>query len=193
MAEGNKHALVAAFLAKNNGGHEATGQSMQEPMHTIVTSDQKALVTSQLVKLRHHSIGQDVREPIDTISAQGTHFGEVRAFLIKYYGTDQNPQLREPLGTVTTKDRFGLVTVHGEEYQIVDIGMRMLAPHELYAAQGFPGDYIIDHGIDETGATIPLTKTSQVRMCGNSVCPPVAEALVRANFQLELQREAEVA
>jgi len=108
--------------------------------------------------------------------------GEVRAFLIKYYGTDQDPRLDGPLGTVTTKDRFGLVTVmiDGEEYVIVDIGMRMLTPRELFNAQGFPPDYIIDR--DANGA--PITKTAQVAKCGNSVCPPMAEALVRAQFGL---------
>jgi DNA (cytosine-5)-methyltransferase 1 len=82
------------------------------------------------------------------------------------------------------------VTVQGEPYQIVDIGMRMLAPHELYRAQGFRPDYIIDHGIDEAGGAIPLTKTAQVRMCGNSVSPACAEALVRANYVEQRQQVA---
>ena len=71
--------------------------------------------------------------------------------------------------------------VAGEDYAIADIGLRMLAPAELYRAQGFPADYIIEWGIDAAGARVPLTKTAQVRMCGNSVCPPLAAALVRAN------------
>lgn len=111
------------------------------------------------------------------------HATEVMAFLQAYYGTDQDPQLREPLHTVTTKDRFGLVTVHGEDYVIADIGMRMLQPRELYRAQGFPDSYQIDATIKDK----PLSKTAQVRMCGNSVSPVVATALVRANFQHELQ------
>ena len=89
-------------------------------------------------------------------------------------------QLGAPLHTVTTKDRFGLVTVHGEDYRIVDIGMRMLTPRELFRAQGFTDAYTIEHGIDEDGEAIPLTKTAQVHMCGNSVCPPLAEALIAA-------------
>ena len=97
---------------------------------------------------------------------------------MKYYGTDQDPNLREPLHTVTTKDRFGLVTVKGDPYAIVDIGLRMLTPRELYRAQGFPESYAIDKGADGR----PLTKTAQVRMCGNSVCPPLARALVAANY-----------
>ncbi len=71
-------------------------------------------------------------------------FGLVSAFLTKYYGSDVGQSLGDPLRTITTKDRFGLVTVRGEDYKITDIGMRMLQPHELFAAQGFPSNYIID-------------------------------------------------
>jgi DNA (cytosine-5)-methyltransferase 1 len=85
--------------------------------------------------------------------------------------------LREPLHTITTVDRFGLVTMRGEQREIADIGMRMLAPRELYRAQGFPDSYRIDMGADGRA----LTQRAQVRMCGNSVCPPVAAAIVRAN------------
>lgn len=86
---------------------------------------------------------------------------------------------------MTTRDRFALVTVAGEQYAIADIGLRMLAPRELFRAQGFRDDYIIDRGVDENGREIRFTKAEQVRMCGNSVCPPVARALVEANFQHE--------
>jgi DNA (cytosine-5)-methyltransferase 1 len=102
----------------------------------------------------------------------------VQAFLIAYYGVDQDPRLGDPMHTATTRDRFGLVTVRGESYAIVDIGLRMLTPRELYLAQGFPADYRIDRGADGW----PLTKTAQVRMCGNSVCPPLARAVVAANY-----------
>jgi DNA (cytosine-5)-methyltransferase 1 len=81
----------------------------------------------------------------------------------------------DPLHTVTSKPRFGLVMVDGVPHEIADIGMRMLQPRELYTAQGFPASYIIDRGADGR----PLSKAAQVRMCGNSVCPPLAEALVR--------------
>lgn len=83
---------------------------------------------------------------------------------------------------MTTKDRFGLVQVEGELYSIVGIGMRMLTPRELFRAQGFPDSYRIDEGVGPDGERIKLTKTSQIRMCGNSVCPPVAAALVAANY-----------
>lgn len=187
----NRHALVTAFLAqfnttgngKPNGGHDVS-----EPVSTIIASGTvQGVVTSNIVKMRGDNIGQATDEPLHTISAGGTHHAEVRAFLIKYYGTDQDPQLEYPLHTITTKDRFGLVTVKGQLYRIEDIGLRMLWPVELFKAQGFPDNYIFEKGlvIDyETGRPvwIHLTKTEQVRMVGNSVCPPVAAALVRANL-----------
>jgi DNA (cytosine-5)-methyltransferase 1 len=114
-----------------------------------------------------------------TIAAGGMHAAEVRAFLCAYYGNEKDGgSLHDPVRTVTSKDRFGLVTVAGVEYQIADIGMRMLAPRELYTAQGFPPTYKID--IEFNGK--PMTKTAQVRMCGNSVCPPLAAAIISANL-----------
>ncbi|MDT0355649.1 DNA cytosine methyltransferase [Herbaspirillum huttiense F1] len=181
VAGGGKHALVSAMLAKHYGGVVGTGVNV--PFGTVTTSDHHSVVTSHLVKLRNSQFGQSVDEPMPTLTAGGWHVGEVRAFLIKYYGADQDPRLEEPLHTVTTKDRFGLVTVHGEEYQIVDIGMRMLTPRELARAQGFPDDYVLDPVVNGK----PLTKTAQVRMIGNSVCPPLARALLAANFSHEQQ------
>jgi len=121
-------------------------------------------------------------EPLGTVSAGGQHYAEVRAFLLSYYGTDQDPKIDGPLATVTSRDRFGLVTIHGQDYQIVDIGLRMLAPRELFRAQGFPDSYIIG---DDPAQGLTLTKSAQVRMCGNSVCPPMARALINANFAHE--------
>ena len=183
VAGGGKHGLVAAFLAKHYGGnYTGPGAPLDAPAPTVTTVDHNALVTSHLVKLRNNCIGQDVREPIHTLTTGG-HMGEVRAFLLKYYDTAVGQALDEPLHTITTKHRLGLVMVKGEPYQIVDIGMRMLEPHELYAAQGFPANYIHDRTIGGKR----LSKASQVRMCGNSVCPPVVAALVRANL-VDVQR-----
>lgn len=183
--KGGHFALVQAFLAKHYGGnYTGPGSSLAEPLPTVTTVDHNALVTSHLVKLRNNCDGQDLREPIHTLTTGG-HFGEVRAFLLKYYGTGDGQPLDEPLHTVTTKDRMALVMIKGEPYQIVDIGMRMLEPHELYAAQGFPADYIHTH----TAGGKRLSKAAQVRMCGNSVCPPVAAALVRANLVEQVQIE----
>ena len=178
---GGKSQLVAAFLAKHFGGnYTGPGASLAEPAHTVTTVDHHALVTSNLIKLRGTcKDGQPVTEPIPTITAGGTHVGEVRAFLLKYYGNEKDgAEMLEPMHTVTARDRFGLVMVHGEPYEIVDIGMRMLEPHELFAAQGFPADYVIS--IDQHGKPIP--KAKQVARCGNAVPPPFAEALVRANL-----------
>lgn len=178
MAGGGKHALVAAFLAKHYGGHTTPGWPLTKPFSTVTTQDHHALITSNLVKLYGTSTGQDVREPMPTITAGGQHIGEVRAFLLKYYGTDQDPRLEDPLHTITTKHRFGIVTVEGHDYQIVDIGMRMLTPRELFNAQSFPRDYVIAPEIDGE----PLSQTAQIRMCGNSVPPEMAAALLRAQF-----------
>lgn len=182
------HSLVTANLIHMGHGEGKDGgkrfshgvRDVTDPLNTITASGvTAAIVTSHMVKMRGDNVGSGAAEPLHTISAQGTHHAEVRAFLIKYYGTDQDPQLAEPLHTITTKDRFGLVTIKGQDYAIVDIGLRMLTPRELYRAQGFPDCYAIDMGADGK----PLTKTAQVRMCGNSVCPPLARALVAANYQ----------
>ncbi|WP_447869993.1 DNA cytosine methyltransferase [Serratia fonticola] len=177
---GGKSQLVATFLAKHFGGnYTGPGSDLAEPAHTVTTVDHHALVTSNLIKMRGTNIGQEVTAPLQTVTAGGNHFGEVRAFLLKYYGNEkEGVSLMDPLHTVTTNDRFGLVTVEGMDYQIVDIGMRMLQPHELYAAQGFPSWYIIDQ--DYKGKK--YAKDKQVARCGNAVPPPFAEALVRANL-----------
>jgi DNA (cytosine-5)-methyltransferase 1 len=189
------HSLVAAHLVHMGHGEGACGtkrfshgiRSVEQPLNTVTAQGAAAgLVTSHMIKLRGDNVGAPATDHVHTISAQGTHHGEVRAFLVKYYGTDQDPAMREPLHTVTTKDRFGLVLVHGEPYAIVDIGLRMLTPRELYRAQGFPESYRIDRG----AAGEPITKTAQVRMCGNSVCPPLARALVAANYA-EAQQQHE--
>ncbi|MGP2503627.1 DNA cytosine methyltransferase [Pantoea ananatis] len=171
------HALVTANIMVNNTGHP--GGSVEEPAHTVTTGNHHAVVTSNLIKFRGTNTGQTTDSPAHTITANGNHLGEVRAFLMKYYGNEKGGVgLEEPLGTVTTNDRFGLVTVDGTDYQIVDIGMRMLQPHELYAAQGFPSWYVIDR--DYRGNK--YAKDKQVARCGNAVPPPFAEALVRANL-----------
>ncbi|WP_405053545.1 DNA cytosine methyltransferase [Serratia ureilytica] len=178
---GGKSQLVATFLAKHFGGnYTGPGADLAEPAHTVTTVDHHALVTSNLIKFRGTcKDGQSLNEPMPTITAGGLHIGEVRAFLLKYYGNEkEGVGLEEPLHTVTTNDRFGLVTVEGIDYQIVDIGMRMLQPHELYAAQGFPEWYIIVQ--DYKGKK--YAKDKQVARCGNAVPPPFAEALVRANL-----------
>ena len=185
VAGGCKHALVAAFLAKHYGGNETPGTSLDGPMSTVTSKDHHALVTSRLVEVKgtcQHEQGTD--RPVG--AQAGCHLTEVKAFLLKYYGTDQDPRLEEPLHTITTKDRFGLVMIGGDEYRICDIGMRMLSPRELFNAQGFPAEYIIDPVFRGKA----LNKTQQVRLCGNSVCPQLSQALVEANFAHESAYEA---
>jgi DNA (cytosine-5)-methyltransferase 1 len=185
---------VTAFLARHYGGHENDGSEMQLPMFTVTARDHHAVVASHLLKLRggfadHQVTAGAWTDPAPTLTAGGTHLAEVRAFLIKYYGTEQDPQLRFPLHTLTTKHRFGLVTVQGDDYAIADIGMRMLVPRELFRAQGFPDSY----RIEQVANGLTLTKTAQVRMCGNSVNPDIAEALVTAQFAAVAVPTAEVA
>lgn len=136
------------------------------------------IVTSHIIQMNNNMIGTDVKDPLNTIVAGPGHIGEVRSFLIKYYGQGTGQDIKDPLDTVVSKDRFGLVSLAGIDYQIVDIGLRMLEPCELFAAQGFPENYIIDH--DDKGN--PYPKTAQVARCGNAVPPPFAEALTRANL-----------
>lgn len=180
-------AITAAHIQRDFGN--SVGQPVDQPLGAITAGGggKAALVASSLIKLKgtcQH--GQSLDEPLGTIQAQGNHYGEVRAFLTKFYTTGAIGQsLHEPLHTITSKARLGLVTIHGQDYQIVDIGMRMLKPHELYRCQGFPEGY--EH---ETVLGKKLPDHAQVRMVGNSVPPQLARALVEANIpKWALERE----
>lgn len=173
VSGGQKHAVVAAFLAKHYGGQ--VGQRLDVPLPTTVSrGTQTQLVAANLVKFNFGEkqwYGAD--EPLPTVTTQSNKFGLVYSFLLRYFGTAVGQHLTEPLYTITGKDRFGLVLVqvNGQPHVIADIGMRMLTPRELARAQGFPDSYVL------TG-----TKTSQVARIGNSVCPAMARAIVAANF-----------
>lgn len=158
--------------------HEVRGQGIREPIMTVDGSNRYGLVAGFLSKFYKSGTGQDMREPLHTITTSPGHFGEIRAFLVKYYGQGTGQSVTDPLDTIPTHDRFGLVTIQGVDYQIVDIGLRMLEPRELYGCQGFPDDYIIDH--DYSGKSYP--RSEQVKRCGNAVCPPIPAAMVRANL-----------
>ncbi len=169
------------FITEHANASNQRNMPADEPMRTIcaqVKGGHFALVTSHIIKMRGDNVGHSTNEPLQTISAGGNHFGEVQAFLIKYYGTGTAQSIEQPLDTVTTKDRFGLVIINGDKYQIADIRMRMFEPHELFAAMGFPADFKI--ALDSNGKK--NTKKNQVARCGNAVCPPIAKALVEANF-----------
>jgi DNA (cytosine-5)-methyltransferase 1 len=194
------HALsvATAFIEQANGGfYQGEGNDARDPVSMITASgSQQRLVAAHLTAMAQNVVGNDLQEPLPTILAGATRFGvvectltpeqeacalRVAAFLVKYYGTGANvPSLRDPVDTVTTRDRLALVTVviKGMPYVIVDIGLRMLKPHELFRAQGFPAGYVIDRTANGT----PLSTSAAVRMVGNSVSPPPIAALARANL-----------
>ncbi|MGL6045235.1 MAG: DNA cytosine methyltransferase, partial [Vogesella sp.] len=196
VAGGTKHALASAYMMQANGGfNETVGRGMDEPSTTITTTgSQQQLVAAHLVTLRRNCFGREFDMPMAAITAGAEHHAvasytlsqehedaalRVASFLISYYGTENCSSPGQPMPTATTRDRMALVTVwiKGEPWVIVDIRLRMLTPRELYGCQGFPADYIIDHGHDGR----KFSKTAQVRMVGNSVSPPPATALIRAN------------
>lgn len=175
----NRYALSVANIMKNYGGnYKGAGSSVDEPLDTITAKDHNSLVTAHILTMRNHMDGQPMDEPLTTIACSGAHHAEVQAFLVKYFSHGNNTKpIDEPLDTITAKDRFAVITIHGEEYIITDIKMRMLQPRELFNAQGFPRDYIIDRAGGK-----PYPKCKQVERCGNAVTPDVPNALVRANL-----------
>ena len=181
ITTGGQQCLISPTLIQyhsETSEKEVRGQAIENPIMTVDSSNRYGLVTSFLSKFYKTGTGQDVREPLHTVTTSAGHFGEVRAFLIKYYGEGTGQDIESPLDTITSRDRFGLVTIQGVDYQIVDIGLRMLEPKELYGCQGFPDDYIIDR--DYEGK--PYSRSEQVKRCGNAVCPPIPAALVKANL-----------
>ena len=174
---GNGSRLVAAFLAKHYGGkRQQMAAPIDRPFPTITQSGtQNQLAVAHVTKFYGSSVnGNSVEEPLRTVTAGGNHFGLVAAFIAKYYSSGgQWQDINDPLATITTKGRLGLVTckIEGEDYVVTDIGMRMLQPHELAMAQGFPEGY-----------NLVGTKTEQIARIGNSVVPVLAEAIVRSQF-----------
>lgn len=208
---GAAHAMgtACAYLAQMNGGKNTTpGHALTGPASTITTGGcQQQLVTANLVTLRRNCTGQPVTGPAPTITAGAEHHAlvqctlspevieekalRVAAFLVNYYGQGEPRDLMQPLDTITTRDRLALVTVviQGNPYVIIDIGLRMLQPIELYACQGFPSNYIIDRGHDGRR----FTKSAQVKMVGNSVSPQPMAAILKANPSAPLEQLAGVA
>ena len=176
---GQKHALVAAFIARPFGGKRPPiGVMPDRPLPTVTARDHHSIAAVALAKFRGTHPSQPaslpITDPIPTISAGGVHVAEVRAFLTAYYSRDDGQSASEPLRTITARHRLGIVTVHGVDYQITDIGLRMLEPHELLRAQF--GRFAAEYDLSRAP-----TKAAKVRLIGNSVCPEVAEALVRSN------------
>jgi DNA (cytosine-5)-methyltransferase 1 len=203
LVDGQKHAVVTAYLDQANGGgpngNPAPPRGADEPVSSITgTGSQQRLVA---VHLQHASTSNTnggrgrVDLPLRTVMAGGQHHAvvecvlspeqeagalRVAALMVNYYGNGQPLDLTDPMDTITTRDRIALVTVtiKGTPYVIVDIGLRMLKPHELYRAQGFPADYVIDR----TACGKPLTISQAVAMVGNSVSPPPMRAIAAANL-----------
>lgn len=176
VTTGNRNYLVAPTLIQY---HDEQGKD--EPIMTVDTSNRYALSCTYIDKYYaggYKGVCSAADEPLYTMTGGGMHHAEVQAFLIKYFSTGTAKPIDQPLDTITTKDRFAVITVHGEKYIITDIRMRMLQPRELFNAQGFPPDYVID--VDADGK--PYPKSKQVARCGNAVTPPVPAALVRANL-----------
>jgi len=171
-----RYALASCFLTKFY--KSGIGQSLNEPLHTITTSpghfgEVKILMMDKNevdnnLSIKDQNIRNDFIQKCNWVSS----------FIIEYYGSGIGQSLTDPLHTVVTKDRFALITVYGIDYVIVDITLRMLTARELFRAQGFPEDYIIDR--DYTGKYYPISK--QVARCGNSVVPIMAKVLVAANY-----------
>lgn len=173
-----RYGLVSAFISKYyDGNYKGAGSSLNEPLHTTTSVDHNAVVTAFINRQFKTGVGHGVNEPLATTMTVNKS-NLIKAFLIKYYGQGTGQKVDEPLDTIVSRDRFGIVTIHGVDYQIVDIGLRMLEPKELYAAQGFPSDYKIEFDVNGT----QYSKAKQVARCGNSVPPPFAEALTRANL-----------
>lgn len=198
--------LVSPFLIQYHSetkSGEVRGQNVGEPLRTIDTSNRYSAVMAFLTKFYKSGTGQDMFEPIHTITTSPGHFGRVSVltvrledllkngvseevaqkctwvseFIVEYYGCGTGQAVEEPLHTIVTKDKFALITVLGNEYVILDIFLRMLTAEELKLGQGFPKDYIIDR--DYTWKVYPVSE--RVKRIGNSVVPIMAEALVRAN------------
>lgn len=183
------HAVVAAHLMVNNTGHP--GGAADQPAHTVTTGNHHAAVTSHLVMLRGTCRdGRVIDAPAPGLTAGGLHVGNVETSLVTGgYDEQRAAQVLAFLREYCGADSDGLVTVDGVVYRIVDIGMRMLQPAELYRAQGFPEWYIIDQDYKGTR----YAKDKQVARCGNAVPPPFAEALVRANLPEMCQQQGQAA
>ncbi len=178
-----RYGLMSANIVKYYSGDNFSAVS--DPLHTITVIERNALVESHLCLFRNNQDCKPISEPMPTLCAGGGHIAEIRTKIVKYntaysYGhwEDIRALLNEYCGYSLASDEILLMEIDGEDFFISNIGMRMLTPRELYRAQGFPDDYIIE--FDVNGKQYP--RSAQVARCGNAVPPPFAEALVRANL-----------
>ncbi len=178
-----RYGIAAAHLTQYFKGDHYHGPT--EPLHTITTEIREGVTLAHITEFKGKDIGQNTDNPLRTITTSAGEFGAVYTRLEKTSGCNDLkywPQVREMLNVYCdywiADDEILILTINGVDYFISDIGLRMLTPKELYAAQGFPVDYIIEN--DYTGKAYP--KSHQVARCGNAVCPPMATALVKANL-----------
>lgn len=181
----DREALTVAQIQKYyDGGYNGAGSQCSEPLDTITAIDHNALTLAHVAEFKGQDKGQRADDPLRTITASIGEFGTVKTRVERYApGADMRywPEVRKMLnqfcGYALADDEVLLINIDGAWYYIADIGLRMLSPRELYNAQSFPADYIIDYDADGK----PYPKSEQVARCGNSVCPVVAAALVKAN------------
>lgn len=186
---GLRHGLITPVVIGIDNKSSNGSWNIKKPLTTITSKARHCLVTPFITKFYKTGEGQIIKEPMHTIMPVNKN-GVISAFLTKYYGNGNGSSLSEPLHTLTTKDRMGLITVNQQQYQVQDIYLRMLSPKELYAAQGFPKGYKINITLSNGKR---LSKCSQVRMCGNSVCPTLAAAIVKANYKVKVAERVKVA
>lgn len=177
-----KHHVVIPHVIKHYSGEHQKGSDVNDPLGTITSIDHNGLVSA--VMSSYYSSGDNVApvdEPVRTITSIEKH-GLVKVYFRKVENSNIGhwPQIRHMLnaysGYFLSLDEIIVFEINNIEYILVDIEMRMLTPKELYAAQGFPSDY----NFDLNGQ---MSKTEQIKKCGNSVCPQLATALVKANYE----------
>ncbi|TYB89681.1 DNA cytosine methyltransferase [Oceaniovalibus sp. ACAM 378] len=188
VAGGVKHAAAAAFLAQHHTG--ATGHDARDPFSTVAaTGSHQTPVAAWFAKYYGTGDGARTDDPMHTITVKD-RMGHMQAALsAPPFTADHAKRAREVADFMRAHDawddrEFVTLDIGDATYVITDIGMRMLTPRELFHAQGFPPDYVIEGHWTETAdkwVWHPFSKSVQVSCCGNSVCPPLAEALVRAN------------
>lgn len=185
-----RYGLTSAHIVKYYSGDHYS--SANAPLHTITTKDRNAIAESHLCVLRKNMDCKSLREPRPTITTSAGHFAQIITRIVKYkigenlgHWEGVRELLNKYCAYELAEDDLLLLQIGSEDYYIDDIGLRMLEPRELYKAQGFPEDYIID--TDCAGKSYPRDK--QVARCGNAVPPPFAEALVRANLPEYCERK----
>lgn len=178
-----RYAVTSANIIKYYGGDSCS--AADEPLHTITTKERHALIKHYLCVFRNNQDCKSLTEPLPTECTNAGHFALINTEIVKYgegtqlgHWQDVRAMLNNYCGYELADNEVLLLLIDCERYFIADIGMRMLEPRELYRAQGFPDDYIIDFDVNGK----KYSRSAQIARCGNAVPPPFAEALVRANL-----------